>query len=157
MLVNGGFVCGKSSKLKRVQISSTGAEMHALSSCAHELVAMRNQLKELGYDMSTPSVLSGDNTASIMAAKNPGQHRSALRHLELHAFAVRDLVREQQVELLWCSTEENPADLFTKAVVSKVKFDKFSARAKKGRNPGAWGSRFRQKAPSGRVSVLFTS
>ena len=29
-----------------------------------------------------------------MAAKNPGQHRSALRHLELHAFAVRDLVRE---------------------------------------------------------------
>ena len=55
-------------------------QMHALSSCAHELVAMRNQLKELGYDMSTPSVLSGDNTASIMAAKNPGQHRSALRH-----------------------------------------------------------------------------
>ena len=109
-----------------LQISSTGAEMHALSSCAHELVAMRNQLKELGYDMSTPSVLSGDNTASIMAAKNPGQHRSALRHLELHAFAVRDLVREQQVELLWCSTEENPADLLTKAVASKVKFDKFS-------------------------------
>ena len=42
------------------------------------------------------------------------------------AFAVRDLVREQQVELLWCSTEENPADLLTKAVASKVKFDKFS-------------------------------
>ena len=28
VLVNGGFVSGKSSKLKRVQISSTGAEMH---------------------------------------------------------------------------------------------------------------------------------
>ena len=36
------------------------------------------------------------------------------------------MVREQQVELLWCSTEENPADLLTKAIVSKVKFDKFS-------------------------------
>ena len=32
-----------------------------------------------------------NNTSSIMAAKNPGQHRSQLRHLELHAFAVRDL------------------------------------------------------------------
>ena len=71
-------------------------------------------------------MLSGDNTASIMAAKNPGQHRSALRHLELHAFAVRDLVREQQVELLWCGTDENPADLLTKAVASKAKFDKFA-------------------------------
>ena len=30
------------------------------------------------------------------------------------------------MELLWCSTEENPADLLTKAVVSEVKFDKFS-------------------------------
>ena len=46
VLVNGGFVCGKSSKLKRVQISSAGAELHGLSACAHELTAMRNQLKE---------------------------------------------------------------------------------------------------------------
>ena len=49
-----------------MQIPGTGAEMHALSSCAHELVAMRNQLKELGFAMSTPSVLSGDNTASML-------------------------------------------------------------------------------------------
>ena len=45
--------------------------------------------------------------------------------LELHAFAVR-LVREKQVELLWCSTDENPADLLTKAITSSVKFQKFA-------------------------------
>ena len=39
---------------------------------------------------------------------------------------LRDLVREQQVELLWCGTDENPADLLTKAVASKAKFDKFA-------------------------------
>ena len=97
-----------------------------LSSCAHELVAMRNQLRELGFNMDRASVLSGDNTSSIMAAKNPGQHRSALRHLELHAFAIRDLVREQQVELRWCSTDENPADLATKAITNAAKFEKFA-------------------------------
>ena len=86
VLVNGGFVCGKSSKLKRVQISSAGAELHGLSACAHELTAMRNQLTELGFQLGGASVLHGDNTASIDAARHPGKHRSALRHLELHAF-----------------------------------------------------------------------
>ena len=35
-------------------------------------------------------------------------------------------MREQRVELLWCATDENPADLLTKAIANKVKFDKFS-------------------------------
>ena len=74
VLVNGGFVCGKSSKLKRVQISSAGAELHGLSACAHELTAMRNQLTELGFQLGGASVLHGDNTASIDAARHPGKH-----------------------------------------------------------------------------------
>ena len=51
---------------------------------------------------------------------------SFCRHLELHALAVRDLVREKQVELLRCSTDENPADLLTKAITSSIKFQKFA-------------------------------
>jgi len=66
------------------------------------------------------------NTARLVVSLLLWLLRSALRHLELHAFAVRDLVREQQVELLWCGTDENPADLLTKAVASKAKFDKFA-------------------------------
>ena len=127
VLVNGGFVSGKSKKLKRVQVSSTSGEMQALSMCAHEIVAVRNQLAELGVQMGRPTILRGDNQSSIMAATNPGQHRSQLRHLELHAWAVRDLVREGQVQLEWVSTEENPSDLLTKAIASPSKFAKFQA------------------------------
>ena len=70
-------------------------------------------------------MLFGD-TASIDAARHPGKHRSALRHLELHAFAVRDLIREEHVRLQWVDTKSNPADLLTKAVPSKALFDKFA-------------------------------
>ena len=77
--------------------------------------------------MERPTILRGDNQSSIMAATNPGQHRSQLRHLELHAWAVRDLVREGQVQLEWVSTEENPSDLLTKAIASPSKFAKFQA------------------------------
>ena len=62
-----------------------------------------------------------------MAANNPGQHRSQLRHLELHAWAVRDLVREGHVRLLWVPTDDNASDLLTKAITSPSKFAKFQA------------------------------
>ena len=84
-------------------------------------------LTELGFQLGGASVLhGGGNTASIGAARHPGKHRSALRHLELHAFAIRDLIREEQVRLQWVDTKSNPADLLTKAVPSKALFDKFA-------------------------------
>ena len=46
--------------------------------------------------------------------------------VELHAFAIRDLIREEQVRLQWVDTKSNPADLLTKAVPSKALFDKFA-------------------------------
>ena len=54
------------------------------------------------------------------------QGAEKLRHLELHAFAIRDLIREEQVRLQWVDTKSNPADLLTKAVPSKALFDKFA-------------------------------
>lgn len=46
--------------------------------------------------------------------------------MELHAFAIRDLIREEHVRLQWVDTKSNPADLLTKAVPSKALFDKFA-------------------------------
>ena len=40
--------------------------------------------------------------------------------------SVTELVREGQVQLMWVSTEDNPSDLLTKAIVSPAKFDKFA-------------------------------
>ena len=48
--------------------SGEGAEGRTLSSCAHELVAVRNQMRELGFQLGAATVLRGDNTASVMAA-----------------------------------------------------------------------------------------
>ena len=47
VIVNGAFLTGKSARLKRVVTSSTGAEVYALSAAAREMVAVRNQLREL--------------------------------------------------------------------------------------------------------------
>ena len=82
-MINGGFISGKSSRLKRAVTSSTGAEVYALSAAAHEVVSVRNQLRELQHGVEATSTLRGDNQSSILVATTPGKHRSSLRHLEL--------------------------------------------------------------------------
>ena len=86
VIINGAFVTGKSARLKRVVTSSTGAEVYALSAAAREMVAVRNQLRELQHPIEATSTLRGDNQSSLLVATTPGKHRSSLRHLELHAF-----------------------------------------------------------------------
>ena len=83
---------GKSARLKRVVTSSTGAEVYALSAAAREMVAVRNQLRELQHPIEATSTLRGDNQSSLLVATTPGKHRSSLQHLELHAFQVKDFV-----------------------------------------------------------------
>ena len=34
---------------------------------------------------------------------------------------------KQQVDLMWCPTDENPSDLLTKAIASPSKFEKFQS------------------------------
>ena len=67
------------------------------------------------------------SAAFTAARKMVNDLRSQLRHLELHAWAVRDLVREGHVRLLWVSTEDNASDLLTKAITSPSKFARFQA------------------------------
>ena len=52
--------------------------------------------------------------------------RSKLAHLENSAFKVRELIDGAVVRLVWCPTDENAADIFTKSLGTR-KFKKFQA------------------------------
>ena len=139
IMMNNAFIAGRSAKLKRqvdakgevtgtniTQVSSTGAELYALTNAGLEMRAVRNQLAELGRPVKSPSVLRGDNRSSIQVAHLPGKHSSSLRHLELRAFAIRSLIDEGELNVIWCSTDDQCSDLLTKPL-GKEKYDKFSA------------------------------
>ena len=126
VIVNGAFVTGKSARLKRVVTSSTGAEVYALSAAAREMVAVRNQLRELQHPIEATSTLRGDNQSSLLVATTPGKHRSSLRHLELHAFQVKDFVDNGEIDVVWCPGDDCIADVYTKAV-DTAKFKRFSS------------------------------
>ena len=90
------------------------------------MVAVRNQLRELQHPIETTSTLRGDNQSSLLVATTPGKHRSSLRHLELHAFQVKDFVDNGEIDVVWCPGDDCIADVYTKAV-DTTKFKRFSS------------------------------
>ena len=76
-------------------------------------------LHKLLYDMhqSTdgPVVIYCDNMSSIHLANNPVYH-ARTKHIEVHYHFVREKVLAREIDLVYVSTEEQVADIFTKAL-----------------------------------------
>jgi hypothetical protein len=64
-----------------------------------------------------------DNQSAIQMTKNPFFHKKT-KHIDIQYHFVRDLVQQGVLEIMYCSTEEQVADIFTKAL-PKDKFYKF--------------------------------
>ena len=70
-----------------------------------------------------PTVIYCDNQSCIQIAKNPVFH-ARTKHIEIQYHFVREKVQSKEIELIYCSTEDQAADILTKAL-SKDKFEKF--------------------------------
>ena len=75
------------------------------------------------HPQDSPTTIFCDNQSTIKLAKNPVYHARS-KHIEVHHHFVRDLIESQELELQFCGTEDQLADIFTKAL-SIVKFIKF--------------------------------
>lgn len=64
--------------------------------------------------------LNCDNQGAIKLAKNPVFHAKT-KHIEGKHHFVRERVLEGEIQLRYINTNENPADMFTKAML-KAKF-----------------------------------
>ena len=60
-------------------------------------------------------VIHCDNISSIMLANNPVYH-ARTKHIEVHYHFVREKVLAGEIDLVYVSTEEQVADIFTKAL-----------------------------------------
>ncbi|CAL1351945.1 unnamed protein product [Linum trigynum] len=108
------FISWRCKKQDKVSKSSTEAEYRAMSDVASELVWLRRLLRDLGVICSLPMVLYVDNTSAIRIAVNPVLH-DRTKHIEIHVHYIRDLVGDGTITLHYVRTEDQIADIFTKA------------------------------------------
>ncbi len=117
-----GGVSWSSRRQTTVAKSSTEAEYVALSSCTQEAVWLRRLLKNLGKDMTLPTVIYEDNQGAIELAKNSKFH-SRTKHIDISHHFVRERVMNKEICVTYCPTEDMVADVMTKGL-GKVSFQK---------------------------------
>ena len=120
-MMNSSAVSWSSKKQPVVTLSTTEAEFIAAASSACQVVWLRRILKSLSHVQSRPTVLYCDSVSAIKLSKNPVmQGRS--KHIDVRFHFLRDLVKDEVVELVHCSSQEQIADSMTKP----LKFETFS-------------------------------
>lgn len=56
-----------------------------------------------------------DNSSAIALTKNPVFH-SKSKHIRIKYHFIRDLIKEGDIDVKFCKTQEQVADIFTKAL-----------------------------------------
>jgi hypothetical protein len=96
----------------------------AASEAVREATWWRSFLGELGYDTAAPTPVWGDNAGSVYLAKN-NDHHARTKHIDIKHHFIRDRISDSTVTFDHVATEENVADVLTKALAR----DKHGAHA----------------------------
>ena len=80
-----------------------------------EIAWLRKLLQDLGHDVSGAVTLYCDNMSRIQLANNLVFH-ARTKHIEVHYHYVRDKVLASDIDLVYVSTQEQVADIFTKSL-----------------------------------------
>lgn len=110
-----GAISWNSKKQSTTALSSSEAEYIAASAAACQAIWMRRLLKDLGQAQAHATPIYCDNKATIAMTKNPVCH-GRTKHIQLRHHFIREAVTEEQIVLKHCSTSEQVADGFTKAL-----------------------------------------
>nr|GEX52542.1 putative ribonuclease H-like domain-containing protein [Tanacetum cinerariifolium] len=96
-----------------VATSSTKAEYVAAASCCAQVLWIQNQLLDYGYNFMH-TIIYIDNSSTICIIKNPVLH-SKTKHKEIRHHFIRDCNEKKLIQVMKIPTENNFADLLTKA------------------------------------------
>ncbi|GJS84465.1 hypothetical protein Tco_0751006 [Tanacetum coccineum] len=103
-----------SKKQRSTAISTTEAEYIAMSGCCAQILWMRSQLKDYGFDFNKIPLYC-DNKSAIALCCNNVQH-SRSKHIDIRHHFIREQVENRVVELYFVETNYQLADILTKAL-----------------------------------------
>ncbi|GJW85166.1 putative ribonuclease H-like domain-containing protein [Tanacetum coccineum] len=101
--------------------STTGeAEYVAAANCCGQVLWIQNQILDYGFNFMNTKIYI-DNESTICIVKNPVFH-SKTKHIEIRHHFIRDAYEKKLIQVLKIYTDDNVADLLTKAFdVSRLK------------------------------------
>jgi hypothetical protein len=113
--LSGGPVSWASRRQKTVAQSTVEAEYMATAEAVKEAIWWRSFLGELGQPTDSPTKVYSDNAGSISLAHNP-EHHARTKHIDVKYHLTREHLQLGTISLQRVPTNENTADVFTKAL-----------------------------------------
>ena len=118
-LISSGAVSWLSKKQPVVSLSTTEAEYIAAASCACKCVWLSRVLEQLGYEQKECTTILCDISSSIKLSKNPVLHGRS-KHIDIRFHFLREMVKENVVNLSYCKTQDQIADIMIKPLGLEV-------------------------------------
>ncbi|MCO5578122.1 hypothetical protein L7F22_031960 [Adiantum nelumboides] len=99
------------------------AELRSVFTAMVECVWLRRLMAYLGVGQDNAITIYTDNQSALAVARNPVFH-ACTKHIEVHYHYVRERLLAGEISLAYVPTQDNLADLFTKAL-SREKLEAF--------------------------------
>jgi len=105
------------SKLQRViALSSCEAELIAIVDAGKEAIWMRKVLRGYTILPDAPLIIHEDNQGTIAVATNSRGMSNRTKHVATRYFAIRDWIENNEIDVVYVSTADQLADIFTKGL-----------------------------------------
>jgi hypothetical protein len=115
LMMCGGPIAWSSVLGKTIATSTCEAEVNAAVHAAKEALHVKLMLTELGFiKPNVPLVIAEDNAACIAQAEFGIRHVRNAKHYSVKLHFLQQLVVDNDVEFVYCPTNEQLADFFTK-------------------------------------------
>lgn len=110
-----GAISWSSKRQETVALSSTEAEYIAISWAIREAIWLRNFIQELDNHIAETINIKVDNQ-SAMKLSEADNYNQRTKHIDIRYHHLRQQIENGIIQLVYVSTDENAADVLTKAV-----------------------------------------
>ena len=114
-----GAIYSKSSTQKLNTLSSTEAELVAVTEASYQVLRTKNFLSEQGYVMQ-PATMFQDNQSTIHLLKNGQSNSERTRHIDIRYFFITDRIKRGDIQVIYKPTLEMMADIMTKPLTGNL-------------------------------------
>ncbi|UYV61059.1 hypothetical protein LAZ67_1003272 [Cordylochernes scorpioides] len=114
-MLNNGPISWCSQKQNCVSLSTTESEYIAASKATKEAIWLRQLLRDLHQEQVKPTTFFCDNQSCIRLVHNPEYHKRT-KHIDISYHFIRDHFQNHAIDLLYVCSNDQAADIFTKAL-----------------------------------------
>lgn len=108
-------ICWLSKRQHSIATSTVEAEYQSAAATAREAMSLRSTMRELTFNMNSPTIILCDNQGAIALTKS-SQHHRQVKHIHVSHHFVRERVQERDIDVQYVSTDNMTADVLTKAL-----------------------------------------